>query len=138
MPSAARKFDMAHQVYRKDIAAWTYDKVGALPGVERDDLEQEMLLVLWKAVLTYHPDNGSKFANYFRTLRDRKYVDLLRKANTGGRESEAAWIELDEEAVVHAIATLQEPSAEEMVEAIGSVREFAREIYFGQRRVRNR
>lgn len=92
MISKDQQFELAHRQYKKDIRAWARGKWKILPGWEQSDLEAEIMAVLWKAVETYDPRHGSKFANYFRTLRDRRYTDLIRKIDAECRVSEKNWM----------------------------------------------
>lgn len=57
----------------------------SIPGVEREDLRQELLLVLWQAHRRYDPARGASFKTYlFRALLNRA-LTLLARAGGGSR-----------------------------------------------------
>lgn len=91
--SEQRQFDLAFKQYRTDIAKWAREsgRWKYLPGYTATDLEAEMWEVLLLAVRSYDPSKGSKFGNYFRTMRNNHYTDMVRKASTIMRTSEKDW-----------------------------------------------
>ena len=50
-----------------------------IPGMGRDDVNQEALSALWTCIETYDPAKGS-FAAFARTCIERQLIDLLRSA----------------------------------------------------------
>ena len=92
---ATRKFELAEGALKRDITAWSHSRWHYLPGLTREDLEQEIKMVLWTAVQTYDPAKGAKFGTYFRRLRDHKYADLVKAASRDKRQSEVGWSDLE-------------------------------------------
>jgi DNA-directed RNA polymerase specialized sigma24 family protein len=118
--SDERKFELAWARYRKDIGAWSHDKFILLPGYGKEDLEQEIAACLFKAVQTYDPAKGIKFESWWRVIRDRRFLDLLKRARVTSRQTEHYWYELDADAVRTVFA---EASAEDEALALVTVRE---------------
>ena len=53
----------------------------------QDDLEQELLEVLWAACEKYDPDKGAKFNTFFRMLVNNRIATLIRNAFVQKRQS---------------------------------------------------
>jgi DNA-directed RNA polymerase specialized sigma subunit len=118
--SDERKFELAYARYRNDIGAWARDKFILLPGYGKEDLEQEIAACLFKAVQTYDPSKGIKFESWWRVIRDRRFLDLLKRARVPSRQTEHFWYELDADAVRTVFA---QASAEDEALALIAVRE---------------
>jgi len=52
----------------------------SIPGMAFDDVYNEILIVVWKAFLTYKDDMGTTFHTYWRTLWNRRKASLLAQA----------------------------------------------------------
>lgn len=93
VPTTDEKFAAAYRRHRGDIRGWSrnYRRIQCLPGYAAEDLEQECLKALWKAVQTYDPDKGVIFESWFRVIRDRAYIDLLKAARREFRRNEHFW-----------------------------------------------
>lgn len=51
-----------------------------IPGLERQDVEQEAMVALWNAARTYNPDAGAKFTTWAERVIRARLVDVLRTA----------------------------------------------------------
>lgn len=87
------------------IRAYARDNVYALPGLEAQDLENEVLEVLWMACNTYDPNKGMKFNTWFRELVKRRFLDLSKAARRIKRAGDFNQVSLDVESVRMGIET---------------------------------
>lgn len=106
------RFEAAQVAYQKKIrtiAHWNFQKG---PGFARQDLEQELLVVLWRCVQNYDPNIGASFNTLFTGSARNRIVSLIRHATTQKRV--AVLTSLEEEGIQLAIdRVLNEPSAED-------------------------
>lgn len=128
------RFELAQPAYRRKIKTFARKNFVALPGYEKQDLESEVLEVLWLACGSYDPNRGSAFNNYFWKLTVNRFRDLRKHATRKMRVGDFLNVSLDtyvvvlddEEMLSSEIAQiLSDPSAED--EALA--RFTAREIY---------
>jgi len=75
-------------VYQRKIHTAASRAYKQLPGFATEDVEQELLEVLWHCVAEYDPNNGAKFNTYFWQCARNKISDLTRRATTIMRQSE--------------------------------------------------
>lgn len=106
----------ARNLYR--WVGYTPEGFEKVSGLNLEDLEQELLVVLWKCLETYDPAKGSAFNTYFQTAARNRLVLIGRHFRTKKRFS--TWVSLDDEAVAQAIDEfLLEASSED--EAIAAL-----------------
>ena len=67
-----------------------------IPGYEQQDLENDLLEVLWRCTLHYHPDNGANFNTFFWRSAKNRTISIERHAKALRRFAE--WVQLDPEA----------------------------------------
>lgn len=127
-------FSLALQRYRKVIKTYARNSYFVVPGYNADDMEQELLAVLWFVVQTYDPTKGAFFNSYMQQCFRNKIGSLRRETQAQKRTAEV--VSLDVEAVQHAIDSRRTlPSAEETA----LLREECRESYEqGPARIRRR
>lgn len=63
----------------------------------REDIEQEMRIVLWKAVLNYDQSKGIKFNTFAMRCMKNEYINLYRRNHTDKRKANEQIISLNEE-----------------------------------------
>lgn len=69
-----------------------------LAGAEREDLEQEALIGLHKATLSFDPGRGAQFATFARLCVERQVLSALKRATSGRQEVLTHAVRLDEQA----------------------------------------
>lgn len=97
-------FDEAQREYAGKIRTFAYNSYRQLPGYTREDVEQELLVVLWKTCLSYDPNRGASFNTRFQGNARNHIITLIRRANTQSRK--AAISSLSEAAVVAAVESI--------------------------------
>jgi DNA-directed RNA polymerase specialized sigma24 family protein len=113
------RFEAAAIEYRGTIRTFARNCVRQLPSTEIEDVEQELLTVLWKCVQNYDPDRGASFSTLFQGSARNKIIGLVRHNNTLKRKGEYLLTSLDAEDVSAAIEGLRsEASAEDWFFAI--------------------
>lgn len=117
-----RNFEQAQVAYRGTIRTFAYNCVHQLPGFAIEDIEQELLFVLWKCVQNYDPNKGASFNTLFQGSARNKVISLVRAAGTQKRK--ALWVNLDDDAVRAAVdGILFQGSAEDSALALIEIRE---------------
>lgn len=91
------KWTLAQIRYKGTIRTFARNCVHQIPGMDLEDIEQELLVVLWKCVMNYNPDRGASFNTLFQGSARNKCISLIRTANTKGRKGVTA--SLTDEAV---------------------------------------
>jgi DNA-directed RNA polymerase specialized sigma24 family protein len=86
--------------YNSVARTFAFNTHRQLPGWDVEDVEQEMLMVLWKCWQKYDPDKGASFNTLFQGCARNKCITLVRTVNTMGRKGVA--LSLEEEAVRYA------------------------------------
>lgn len=84
---------MAQEMYAPKIRTFAKKTWRFIPGFEQQDLEGELLEVLWKCTLTYHPDNGGNFNTFFWRSAKNRAISIERQAKALKRCAE--WVMLD-------------------------------------------
>lgn len=99
--SFEEKWELAQRRYVKTIRTFARNCVNQLPGFDLDDVEQEMLVVLWRCVLNYDPNKGGSFNTLFQGSARNRCITLIRTASTKSRTG--VNVSLDVEAVAQAV-----------------------------------
>ena len=70
-----------------------------LIGGDKEDLIQEGMCGLFKAIISFDSDKSDNFSGYAMMLINREIVSAIRKANTGGQQllSKSIFVESDDE-----------------------------------------
>lgn len=112
MLAIATPFEAAQEMYAPKIRTFAEKMWRFIPGFEQQDLEGELLEVLWKCTLRYHPDNGGNFNTFFWRSAKNRTISIERQAKALKRCAE--WVQLDPEIfVVEVDRILREFSAED-------------------------
>jgi len=129
-----QNFDLALVKYRKTIKTYARNSYYVVPDFAPEDMEQELLAVLWFVVQSYDPTKGALFNSYMQQCFRNKISTLRRETRAQKRTAEI--VSLDVEAVQNAIdARRTLPSAEDTAVQ----REECRESYEqGPARIRRR
>lgn len=108
-------------MYSPKIATFARKTYYFIPGFEQQDLEAEMLEVLWKCVESYDPNRGAGFNTLFWRSARRRLISI--KRHYAAKKRAAEWVMLDEEAFVSVCdEAISDFSAEEWALAIQTVR----------------
>jgi DNA-directed RNA polymerase specialized sigma24 family protein len=122
MQSVAQKFELAQAMYAPKIRTFSEKSFRFLPGYERQDLEADMLEVLWLCVQSYDPDKGARFSTLFWTAAKRRLISIRRRF--GAQKRSAEWVILNGDELAAAIdSVISEFSAEDYAVAFLSLRE---------------
>lgn len=139
----AKRFTAAQIAYQGKIRTFARQKFRLLPGFDKQDVESEILEVLWKACNVYDPNNGACFNTLFWTMAHNRVKDLHKAASRKMRvgdydlvyydqvdeiQRNDAYVEvLNGNELTAAITTgLLSPSAEDEALALMHVREIYR------------
>lgn len=107
-------FGSALKMMNRKITTFARNSFFHVPGFSVEDMEQELLQVLWLAVQSYDPVKGSTF-NSFAQQCFRNRIGSLRREVTSQKRS-AEIVSLDVEAVQTALEARRSlPSAEDRV-----------------------
>lgn len=79
------RWELAQRRYGGTIHTFARNCVNQLPGYEIADIEQELLVILWKAVLNYDPNKGASFNTLFQGSARNRCISLIRTASTKSR-----------------------------------------------------
>lgn len=109
------RFTLATPLYERKIRTYSKIHFREIAGYEQNDLENDLLEVLWLACRHYDPDHGATFNTFFWELVKRRFLDMLKKERRlkrGGGMIEM--VSLDEDAIRAVAAEIRsDPSAEE-------------------------
>lgn len=92
-------FEAAQIRYGGTIRTFARSCVHRLPGYDLDDIEQELLVVLWQCVLKYDPDKGAGFNSLFQGCAKNKVISLIRHMETKGRKGTVVYLEQEDVAL---------------------------------------
>lgn len=73
------RWRLTYEAYRKKIHTFARNEVWRLQGYAVEDLEQELLEVLYNTVLDYDPNRGAKFNTYFTQRAKNRIATLARR-----------------------------------------------------------
>lgn len=123
-PIWQHRFTAAQPAYRFRIKAFARKNFRALPGLEQQDLEAELVEVLWLACMKYDPNNGACFNTFFWQSAKNRFLDLHKAASRKMRVGDYDRVSLTQESVQRAVyEMLEDASAEDEVMARITVRE---------------
>lgn len=78
--SGAERFQTAYIAYEAKIRTYSRAHFRSIPGYDQDELEAELLEVLWTACRKYDPDRGATFNTCFWEFAKRRIIDMKRSA----------------------------------------------------------
>ena len=120
------KWQAAYLQYRGKVRTFARNSYRQIPGHTVEDLEQEILMVLWKCTTNYDPNRGASFNTLFQGSAKNRIISLIRHHSTKGRTG--VTISLAEEAVSRAVDEfLASDSAEDRALRIMEVQEIVAE-----------
>lgn len=91
-----RNFELAQIRYEGTMRTFARSCVHRLPGYDVEDVEQELLVVLWNCVMKYDPDKGAGFNSLFQGCAKNKVISLIRHMETKGRKGTVVYLEQDD------------------------------------------
>ena len=105
-PRTVSSWEDAQQEYAKTIRTFAYNSVSQLPGWDIADVEQELLIVLWRCVNKHDPTKGASFNTLFQGCARNQIITLIRGVNTQGRKGTN--LTLEDDAVRYAAEEAQQ------------------------------
>ena len=138
--AVADRFAAAQEQFKGTIRTFAWNSYRQMPTYSVEDVEQELLVVLYECVLTYDPDKGAKFSTYFQGNAKRRVIDIIRYFNAKRRTAEGGVTTLSDEAVQAAVDdAISAPSAEDRALNIMELQEYvAKHGTADLMRIRNR
>jgi len=82
------RFEASVVEYRGTIRTFARNSVRQLPSMDIEDIEQELLMVLWKCVQNYDPSRGASFNTLFQGSAKNKIIGLIRHYSTKKRNGD--------------------------------------------------
>ena len=109
----SEKWEAAQKMYGGKVRTFARNSFRQIPGAEQQDVEQELLVVLWECVMKYDPNRGACFNTYFQQSAKNKVISLIRHHQTKGRTGSV--VSMSEDAVAFAVdEALSFTSAEDL------------------------
>lgn len=107
------RWEAARRLYGGKVRTFARNSFRQIPGFDREDVEQELLIVLWNCVQKYDPNKGASFNTLFQGCAKNKVISLIRHFETQSRK--AVVVSLGEDEVARAVDQyLAVSSAEEI------------------------
>jgi len=121
------KWELAQAAYAGKVRTFARNSHDSIPGYDQDDVEQELLIVLWECTVAYDPNKGASFNTYFQQSAKNRVISLIRHASTKSRS--AVVVSLGIEAVAAAVdECLAITSAEDLALMRITIREYVNEF----------
>ena len=118
------QWEQAAEAYKSRIPGMARQRFRSIPGLDADDMESELWEVLFIAVTKYDPNKGASFKTFYDNLVNNRMRDLVRAAFRDVRKANTHCAYLDTEEVRVVVEGItSEPSAEDVVMALATVRE---------------
>lgn len=112
------RFEAAQVEYKSKIKTFARSAYKQLPGHSVEDVEQELLVVLWRCVQNYDPNKGATFNTLFQGSARNRIISLVRFASSQKRFAEV--ISLDTTALAALVGA--EPSETNLANVLGDRR----------------
>ena len=127
------RWEAAKPAYDRKIRTYARQHFTSIPGFGQDDLESELLEVLWRCVQNYDPHSGATFNTFFWQAVHNRYTDLIKAAFRKKRQSDIGCVSLDVAAVREAVEErvgkmIAVPSPEDYLMALSTVQERFRNL----------
>lgn len=117
----ATKFELAQVEYQRKIKTFANKTYRMIPGYSSEDLQSEMLEVLWKCVNAYDPNRGAGFNTLFWRSAHNRLRSLHRFYASKKRAIE--FVLLDEDEFTYVVDQMvSEFSAEDVFIGLEEVR----------------
>lgn len=128
------RWGLAQARYKGTINTFARNFVNQIPGFDVEDIEQELLVVLWKTVMGYDPDRGASFNSLFQGNAQRRCITLVRSASTMKRTANLTSLDID--AISRAVDDIMneadaESTALDRIAIQEYVREYGEEVLSG-------
>lgn len=91
------KWAASQAAFAGKITTFARNSYHQVPGFSQEDMEQELLEVLWWCTFDYDPNRGATFNTFVQTSFKNRIGTLIKHANAQKRAAE--WVSLDIEAV---------------------------------------
>lgn len=91
------KWAAAQTAFSHKINTFARNCYRQIPGYSVEDVEQELLEVLWWCTFDYDPHHGATFNTFFQTSAHNRISSLIRYSEAKKRKAE--WTSLEDEAV---------------------------------------
>lgn len=96
MGSMPAKWDATYKQYRAKVHTFARNSYYTIPGFAVEDMEQELLEVLWQCVFDYHPRHGATFNTFFQQSARNKISSLIRACETQKRKADIVSLDDDD------------------------------------------
>lgn len=93
--ATATRWDQAVKQYKGKIRTAAWNASYKIPFYDPEDLEQELLVVLWESIDLYDPNRGSTFNTFFWMRAKQKIGMLIRHAETKRRKAELVSLSIE-------------------------------------------
>lgn len=101
------RWQLAQERHLGTIKTFARNSYYKMPSFDREDVEQELLVVLYECVVNYDPDKGATFNTYFQQSARNKVISLIRYFEAKTRVANAQTMDLDDDAVRFAVEKAQ-------------------------------
>lgn len=130
------RWSATYDQYKGKVRTFARNSYQQMPGYSIEDVEQELLVVLWECVRHYDPNKGASFNTYFQGSARNRVITLVRHFSTKSRK--AVVTSLDVEAVASAVDQCfaqdsAETTAERRAELQAAVAEYGEAALNGRR-----
>lgn len=88
-------FEQLLPEYGRKVKTFARNSYYLCPGWNPEDMEQEILEVLWKTSLSYDPSRGVKFNTLFQRNAVNRIISLKRHYSTQSRKAELVSLDID-------------------------------------------
>lgn len=106
-------------LHENESLLWKLARTYQIPGMDYEDVMQELRLVCWEALKRWTPDRGAKLSTYACTVAKTRMKELFRSSQAKKRAEDSRIGSLDEEmengVLVIEIIDSGETSPEDMV-----------------------
>lgn len=107
------RWSAAVKLYGGKVRTFARNSFRQIPGFDREDVEQELMIVLWRCVQQYDPNRGASFNTLFQGCAKNKVISLIRHFETQSRKAHV--VSLGDDDVASAVEEyLSVASAEEI------------------------
>lgn len=115
-PTFEQKWETAQREYGGKIRTFARNSYYKMPSFDVEDVEQELLVVLWECVVHYDPTKGAKFNTYFQQSAKNRIITLIRYHEAKRRTAPGGVTTLDDDAVrAAAEEAMYSPTTEDRV-----------------------
>lgn len=104
MARMPEKWAAAQAAFRNKIHTFAVNSYRQIPGYSVEDMEQELMEVLWWCTFDYDPHRGATFNTFFQSSARNRISSLIRYSNAKRRKAD--WVSLEEEDVRSAVESL--------------------------------